>query len=60
MVLERNNGAGESESNRPLTFTLQNVDYTHPYLKDRGLTAETANTFGVGFFPARDRCMIAS
>ena len=44
------NGAEESESNKPLTFTLQNIDRTHAYLNKRGLTAETAKTFGVGFF----------
>src|SRR5450755_2687079 len=47
---EQNNGVGESESNKPLPFTLQNVDCNHPYLNERGLTEETAKTFGVGFF----------
>ena len=44
------NGGGESESNKPLTFTLQNIDHHHPYLKERGVTEETAQKFGVGFF----------
>jgi DNA primase len=52
-VQENNNGAGENESNKPLTFTLQNVDCTHPYLKERGLTEETAKTFAAGFFPGK-------
>jgi DNA primase len=47
------NGAEESESNKPLTFTLQNIDLTHAYLNERGLTAETAETFGVGFFAGK-------
>jgi DNA primase len=46
-------GAGENDSNKPLTFTLQNIDHTHPYLKERGLTEETAQKFGVGFFPGK-------
>src|SRR5580692_7968570 len=37
-VPEKNNGVGESERNLPLTFTLQNIDHTHPYLTERGLT----------------------
>jgi DNA primase len=47
------NGAEESESNKPLTFTLQNIDCTHAYLNERGLTAETAKTFGVGCFAGK-------
>jgi len=53
MVSEKNDGAGESETNKPLTFMLQNVDCTHPYLHERGLTAETAKTFGVVFFAGK-------
>jgi DNA primase len=53
MVSIENNRAEESESNKPLTFTLQNVDCNHPYLNERGLTAETAKTFGVGFFAGK-------
>src|ERR1700734_2628929 len=44
LVPEKNNGAGESESNKPLTFDLQNVDCTHPYLTGRGITEEVAKT----------------
>jgi DNA primase len=50
MVAEKNNGVGECESNKPLTFTLQNIDCTHAYLNERGVTEETAKTFDVGFF----------
>lgn len=53
IVSETNNGVGESESNKPLTFTLQNIDCTHAYLNERGLTAEAAKTFGVGFFAGK-------
>jgi DNA primase len=52
-VPEKNNGVGESESNKPLTFTLQNIDHAHPYLTERGVTEEIAKTFGVGFFPGK-------
>jgi DNA primase len=44
---------GSEEVNKPLTFTLRDVDPTHPYLKQRGITEETARYFGVGFFPGR-------
>jgi len=46
-------GAGESDSNKPLTFNLQNIDRAHPYLKERGVSVETAEKFGVGFFPGK-------
>jgi DNA primase len=47
------NGIGDGESNKPLTFQLQNVDHTHPYLGERGLTEEILKMFGVGFFPGK-------
>src|SRR6202451_4064630 len=50
---EENHGAGESDSNKPLTFNLQNIDHVHPYLKERGVSEETAKKFGVGFFPGK-------
>ena len=34
----------------PLTFTLREVNYAHPYLADRGISPETALEFGVGFY----------
>ena len=37
--------------NRPLPFTLKGINYSHPYLGDRGITEETAKYFGIGFFP---------
>jgi DNA primase len=59
---EKGNGAGESETNKPLSFTLQKVDCAHPYLKERGLTDETAQRFGVGVFQGKGsvqgRCVI--
>ena len=47
------NEGGESDSNRPLTFNLQNIGHAHPYLKERGVSEETAKKFGVGFFPGK-------
>lgn len=35
--------------NKPLKFRLDKLTRDHPYLKDRGLTAETIIDFGVGF-----------
>ena len=50
---KENDGGGESESNKPLTFNLQNIDHLHPYLKERGVSDEIAQKFGVGFFPGK-------
>jgi len=46
-------GTGESDSNKPLTFNLQNIDHAHPYLSERGVSVETAEKFGIGFFPGK-------
>jgi DNA primase len=35
--------------NKPLEFVLKNLQAEHPYLTERGLTAETIQTFGLGF-----------
>jgi DNA primase len=32
-----------------LTFTLKNLDASHAYLQERGLTAETIAAFGLGY-----------
>ena len=46
--------AGESEqANKPLAFRLKGVDACHPYLMERGVSRETAEHFGVGFFPGK-------
>ena len=58
----KNNGGGESDANKPLTFTLQKIDHAHPYLRERGVSEEIAQKFGVGFFSGkgsmRDRIVI--
>jgi DNA primase len=35
--------------NPPLTFTLKNLDPDHPFLKEKGISIETAMEFGVGY-----------
>jgi DNA primase len=40
----------DAEANQPLKFQLKGVDHEHAYLKERGITAETARAFGVGHF----------
>lgn len=37
----------ETGTNKPLSFQLE-LDQTHPYLTERGLTPETVREFGVG------------
>jgi DNA primase len=45
---------GESEArNKPLRFELTGIDHSHPYLAARGISWETAETFGVGYFPGK-------
>jgi DNA primase len=45
---------GEStEPNKPLTFQLKGINHEHEYLAGRGISKETAQTFGVGFFPGK-------
>lgn len=53
LVSRKNDSAGESEINRPLSFALQHIDHAHPYLKERGITEVTARAFGVGVFPGK-------
>lgn len=35
--------------NKPLGFQLKDLDQTHPYLAERGLTQETIAEFGIGY-----------
>ncbi len=48
-------GVGEKETanNKPLNFQLKSVDSVHPYLAERGISQETAETFGVGFYSGK-------
>jgi len=42
-----------AEPNKLLTFQLQGIDNAHPYLASRGISRETAESFGGGFFPGK-------
>lgn len=42
-----------SVPNPPLTFELKGLDPRHPYLKERGLSKETIEYFGLGFYGGR-------
>lgn len=42
-------GEQQIAENKPLDFTLKNLQTDHPYLAQRGLTKETVETFGLGF-----------
>lgn len=37
------------DTNKPLDFTLNRIDYSHPYLAKRGIGADTARYFGIGY-----------
>lgn len=51
--LAREAAGDRGERNKPLGFRLQGIDYRHPYLAGRGIDPETAEYFGVGFFPGK-------
>ena len=51
LALKQQEVAGEC--NKPLAFTLKDVEPTHQYVRERGITADTARHFGIGFFPGR-------
>jgi DNA primase len=42
-----------NEENKPLKFELTGIDHSHPYLATRGISRETAKTFGIGAFSGR-------
>jgi DNA primase len=48
-----NESVNDQQENAPLKFALQGIDASHPYLTKRGIRKETAETFGVGFFPGK-------
>jgi DNA primase len=41
--------ADDDGPNKPLGFSLQNLDPAHPYLTERGLSAKTIAEFGLGY-----------
>jgi len=40
-------------SNKPLGFALKDVNPAHPMIQCRGISIETAQLFGIGFFPGK-------
>jgi DNA primase len=42
-----------AETNKPLSFTLKDITAEHSMIQARGITVETARSFGVGFFPGK-------
>jgi len=48
-------GVGDKATvfNKPLSFQLKGVDSSHPYLSERGISKDTAATFGIGFFSGK-------
>jgi DNA primase len=54
LELTREEVVGEADiKNKPLGFQLKGVDYRHAYLAGRGISPETAEYFGVGFFSGK-------
>jgi DNA primase len=51
--LAREEVGDRGEPNKPLGFQLKGIDFAHPYLAHRGIDAETAEYFGVGFFSGK-------
>jgi Toprim-like/DNA primase catalytic core, N-terminal domain len=45
------------ERNEPLAFQLRHIDFAHPYLRGRGITPETAEHFGVGYFSGNSKLL---
>ena len=43
----------ELHPNQPLTFALRDIDIHHAYLSSRGISADTAETFGVGLYAGK-------
>lgn len=39
--------------NKPLSFQVKGIDSAHSYLESRGITRETAEAFGAGFFSGK-------
>ncbi len=42
-----------SGRNKPLAFVLKDVSPSHPMIQEHGISVQTAEQFGVGFFPGK-------
>jgi len=47
------NRAEAKAENQPLSFQLKGIDCGYAYLTERGISKQTAEEFGVGFFPGK-------
>jgi|SRR5579884_534750 len=52
-LVSKGERAGQGSGNKPLGFTLKDVQHAHPYLESRGVDEATAREFGIGYFPGR-------
>lgn len=52
-VSENDSAHTSEETNKPLSFTLKEIDHLHPYVRTRGIQEATATRFGIGFFGGR-------
>jgi len=50
---EESNPLAAPSHNKPLAFALKDVTPSHPMIQERGISALTAQRFGVGFFPGK-------
>jgi DNA primase len=41
------------DCNKPLAFSLKDVNPVHPMIQERGISVTTARVFGIGFFPGK-------
>jgi DNA primase len=48
----------DNTPNAPLKFQLKNLEHQHPYIKERGISLETAIDFGIGYFTAAQGLMV--
>jgi len=48
-TLRRDKLVTKKRGNRPLGYELKNLDPEHPWFEGRGITVETAKTFGAGY-----------
>jgi DNA primase len=50
----KDNRVGETvAANKPLGFALKGTEPSHPYLQNRGISKQTAEEFGIGYFAGR-------
>ena len=53
LVSKKEDEGSQAEINKPLSFTLKDIDPVHPYVRQRGVDEAVARHFGIGYFPGR-------